>query len=343
MHLSGAVPARIAAGLADPAFAKAATGGHDVAEIDGWAVHAGGRSILDAVETALRLRHGALAASRGVLADNGNMSSATLMFVLAAAARRAANRARCRTGVRARPRRRGLRLPERGVTLAVRADAEELMDADDLDPAVYAAVVGDLAEVNRVTMAARPTLAFLERAARGTDHLRVLDVGFGDGDMLRTVARWAAKRRIAVDLVGVDLNPRSAPAAAAHTPAGLPIRYATGDYADQAGQGWDVILSSLVAHHMTHAQLVAFLRFMDREARRGWLVNDLHRHRFAHAGFPLLAALARWHPIVRHDGQLSVARSYRPAEWPPILAEAGITQARVFCAFPFRLCVAKVT
>src|SRR3546814_3821756 len=84
---------------------------------------------------------------------------------------------------------------------------------------------------------------------------------------------------------------------------------------------------------MTHAQLVAFLRFMHAEAARGWLVNDLHRHGVAHAAFPLLAWAMRWHEIVRRDGTLSIARSYRPAEWPPILAEAGIERARVFRAF----------
>ncbi len=84
MHLSGAVPARIAAGLADPDFARAATGNRAPAEIDGWAVHAGGRSILDAVEQALALPPDRLASARAVLADYGNMSSATLMFVLAA-------------------------------------------------------------------------------------------------------------------------------------------------------------------------------------------------------------------------------------------------------------------
>jgi len=83
MHLSGEVPTRIAAGLADPAFARGATGGRAPREIDGWAVHAGGRSILDAVEHALDLPADALIASRGVLNDCGNMSSATLMFVLA--------------------------------------------------------------------------------------------------------------------------------------------------------------------------------------------------------------------------------------------------------------------
>ncbi|WP_277969807.1 methyltransferase domain-containing protein [Sphingomonas echinoides] len=224
------------------------------------------------------------------------------------------------------------------MNLQQRTIAEELMDADDLSAETYAAVVGDLAKVNGVTMAPRPTLDFLRRATKGMARFRLLDVGFGDGDMLRRIARWAKQRGLEADLVGVDLNPRSALAATAHTQADLPIRYVTGDYADHAGEGWDFVVSSLVAHHMTHDQLVAFLRFMDRESARGWLVNDLHRHLVAHRGFPILAALARWHPIVRHDGTLSVARSYRPDEWPPILAEAGV-QARVYRAFPYRLCV----
>lgn len=225
--------------------------------------------------------------------------------------------------------------------LANRAIAEELMDADDLDAATYAAVVGDLAKVNVVTMAARPTLEFLARATAGMASFRLLDVGFGDGDMLRRIARWAARRGIAAELVGIDLNPRSELAARAHTPADLTIRYETGDYADLAGKGWDFVISSLVAHHMTHPQLIAFLRFMERDSARGWLVNDLHRHGFPHWGFPLLARIAGWHRIVRLDGTLSIARSYRPGEWPPILAEAGV-EARVYRAFPFRLCVERL-
>jgi SAM-dependent methyltransferase len=228
------------------------------------------------------------------------------------------------------------------VSLATRAIAEELMDADDLDAATYSAMVGDLAKVNVVTMARRPTLSFVRRALGERKRFKLLDVGFGDGDMLRTIARWAAKRGVRAELVGVDLNPRSELAAKEHTPPGMPIRWVTGDYADFAAQGWDMVISSLVAHHMTHDQLVAFLRFMDRESAMGWLVNDLHRHGFAHWGFPVLARVFGWHRIVRLDGTLSIARSYRPGEWPPILAEAGISAARVYRAFPFRLCVERL-
>ena len=228
------------------------------------------------------------------------------------------------------------------MSLHRRAIAEELMDADDLDAATYAAVVGDLAKVNVVTMAAWPTLAFLDRALGDRQSFRLLDVGFGDGDMLRRIARWAEGRGIEAELVGVDLNPRSEQAARQHGGNDLPIHWITGDYADLAGREWDLVISSLVAHHMTHGQLVAFLRFMEAEARIGWLVNDLLRHGFAHWGFPILARLFGWHRIVRLDGTLSIARSYRPDEWPPILAEAGIADARVYRAFPFRLCVERL-
>jgi 2-polyprenyl-3-methyl-5-hydroxy-6-metoxy-1,4-benzoquinol methylase len=227
-------------------------------------------------------------------------------------------------------------------SLAARAIAEEQMDAADLPEADYAALLADLARVNAWTMAARPTLGFLDRAVPRGGRLKLLDVGFGDGDMLRTIAQWARRRGVSAELVGIDLNPRSAPVAQRATDPAFPIAYRTGDYAALAGEGWDVVVSSLVAHHMSHAQLIAFLRFMEEQARRGWLINDLHRHRFAHATFPLLARVMGWHRIVREDGTLSIARSYRPGEWPAILGEAQIEGAHVRRVFPFRLCVERI-
>ena len=226
--------------------------------------------------------------------------------------------------------------------LAERAHADELMDDPSLEPRVYTEVLHDLAKVNTVTMARRPTLGFLARAIGKRQSLKLLDVGFGDGDMLRAIARWARRRGLAAELVGVDLNPRSVAAAREATSTDMRIDYRGGDYADLAGEGWDCVISSLVAHHMTHEQLVDFVRFMESEARAGWFVNDLHRHGFAYSGWPLLAHAMRWHPIVRRDGHLSIARSYRPAEWSPILEAAGVRGARVFRAFPFRLCVERL-
>ena len=228
---------------------------------------------------------------------------------------------------------------------------EEEMDAVELPPARYAKVLADLSRINGLTLARRPTMGFLDRIRarggepRGADAApwRILDVGFGAGDMLAAIGRWGARRGIALDLAGVDLNPKSASVATARL--GDRARLITGDYRDLAGQGWDIIVSSLVSHHMTGEQRRDFLRFMEAECARGWLVNDLHRQRLPFAGYPLLASLALVDPIVRRDGQLSVGRSFRRAEWQAMLADAlpGITgECRIFRSFPYRLCVERI-
>ena len=85
MSLSGEVPQQITKALRHEASRNDDSGilrGQHKDDFDLWAVHAGGRTILDAVEQGLDLGPDALRWSRGVLRDFGNMSSATLMFVL---------------------------------------------------------------------------------------------------------------------------------------------------------------------------------------------------------------------------------------------------------------------
>jgi 2-polyprenyl-3-methyl-5-hydroxy-6-metoxy-1,4-benzoquinol methylase len=121
----------------------------------------------------------------------------------------------------------------------------------------------------------------------------------------------------------------------------MAIDYRTGDYRDVPGP-FDFVVSSLVAHHMTDSQLDGFIRFMEEQATGGWLINDLHRHPFSYATFPWLARLLGAHRIVREDGQLSIARAFRPSEWRAILDATGIDGARIVRRFPFRLCVERL-
>jgi alpha-pyrone synthase len=82
MELSGEVPGRLSEALGNRQVVETVTGGKPVEAINAWAVHPGGKSIIDAVERALALPEDKLAASRSVLNDYGNMSSATVIFVL---------------------------------------------------------------------------------------------------------------------------------------------------------------------------------------------------------------------------------------------------------------------
>ncbi|WP_454885197.1 methyltransferase domain-containing protein [Sphingomonas oryzagri] len=221
------------------------------------------------------------------------------------------------------------------------------MDGDEVSLTVFAAVMADLATVNAVTLARPPTLAFVARALRGLPPdtpVTILDIGFGDGDMLRAIAR-RFQGRAGLRLVGYDINPRSEPAARSRTPAHMPIEYRTGDaFAIDPDESIDLVISSLVTHHMRDAEIVRFLGWMEQRAARGWFVNDLHRHWIAYHGFRLLGTIARWHPFVRHDGALSVARSFRRSDWEALIARAGLNRATVSLRWhlPFRWCLGRL-
>ncbi len=220
------------------------------------------------------------------------------------------------------------------------------MDGEAVTAQEFAACIEDLAQVNTVTLARPPTLAFLDRAFAATPPARtltVVDVGYGAGDMLRALARHGRKRGRSLRLIGFDINPRSEPVARRLTPPDLAIDFRTGDaFAMAADEPVDLVVSSLVTHHMDDAGIVAFLQWMERKAALGWFVNDLHRHWFAYHGFSLLAGAVRWHPFVRHDGPLSIARAFRREDWALLLAAAGLEdRAEVHWRFPFRYCVER--
>lgn len=232
-----------------------------------------------------------------------------------------------------------------GFTAATRSTDTEWMDTEAVAAGDYAACLADLATVNTVTLARLPTLGFIAQAgrrARGRP-LRVLDVACGEGDMLRRLYRWGKHTGYPLVLAGLDLSAPGIDAARAATPAGLGIEYRVGDVFTAPLGSVDVVISSLFTHHLSRPDIVRFLRRMEDEAAVGWFVNDLHRHALAYHGFRALSSLAGWHRFVRHDGPVSVARSFQHADWLAMLREAGLeSQARLRWHVPFRWCVSRL-
>lgn len=227
-----------------------------------------------------------------------------------------------------------------------RATEPELMDTERVGDAELAACLADLETVNRLTRATAPTLGFLHRVAKGWPagaELRVLDVGVGQGGMLRAIHRWAEGRGLRPRLTGLDLNPQCLAAARAATPPEMAIQWVESDaLAHVPAERPHAIVTSLFMHHLSDAEVVRFLRWQEGAASHGWFVNDLHRHWFAWGGFWLLSRFAGWHRFVRHDGPLSVRRAFVRAEWERLLAEAGIGDAAIRWHLPFRLCVTRI-
>jgi SAM-dependent methyltransferase len=225
----------------------------------------------------------------------------------------------------------GLRLPGRVMV-------PEAMDGAAVTEADLGRALADLDRLTAAGLAHRPVLGWLERITRGRGRLVVLDVGCGSGDLLRRIARWAEARGVALALEGIDVNPATVAVARARTPAEAGIAYRAADVFGLEEAAPDLIVSSHFAHHLSDGDLVRFVRWMERAARVGWFVNDLHRHWLPKAALRAVGALTPVHRFVASDGPISVGRSLVRADWERVIAAAGVERELVAIRWhmPFR-------
>jgi len=153
----------------------------------------------------------------------------------------------------------------------------------------------------------------------------VADVGGGTAAFAVRLAEWARRHRRAIRIVVVERDPTTlalARRAVAAYPEVLLVR------ADAAALPFhahtvDIVASSLTLHHLEPEQAVAGLREMTAAARIAVVVNDLLRRRLSLGLVWLATRLLHCHPISRHDGPLSVRRSYSRDELRVLAERAG--------------------
>ena len=238
-------------------------------------------------------------------------------------------------------------MPLADLDFSQRANLVERMD----DPCSYEDLHGclhDIARVNRLTFAYRPTISWMQTlvaAHPSSAPLRVVDIGCGHGDMLRKIHKWARRSGVPVTLTGIDLNPDAIRAAKEATPSTQSIEWIIGDALSYHAPGKiDVVVSSLLAHHLTNPQILQFLRWMEEHARLGWFINDLHRQPVPYHLFRLLSRFTNWHPFVQYDGPVSIRRSFRTEDWQSLCTAAGLPPGSISIKErrPARLCVGRI-
>ncbi|HEX2271100.1 MAG TPA: methyltransferase domain-containing protein [Pyrinomonadaceae bacterium] len=217
----------------------------------------------------------------------------------------------------------------------------EHIDTGDYTAAEYEDCIGELQLVNR-WMGDAHTLKntlFKNIAGARLRSFSVLDVGAGSGELLRVTAAWARETGREMHGVGLELNERSASAileASREFPEinsvrgnALALPFADADF--------DYVICSLFTHHFVEDQVVQILREMNRVARRRIIVIDLHRHPVAYFLYTTLAKLFLKNRLIRHDGALSILRSFKAEELFELAKRAGLRNARVERHFPYRL------
>ncbi|MBF9251699.1 methyltransferase domain-containing protein [Pontibacter sp. 172403-2] len=168
--------------------------------------------------------------------------------------------------------------------------------------------------------------------------LRIADIGCGGGDTLKSIAGWARRKGIAVELTGVDANAFMVAYARQRCAAFPEISMAQYDVFSEAfaQQQYDVVVCSLFCHHFTDAQLVHMFSQLYRQAQLAVIINDLHRHWFAYYSIKYITIVLSGSHLVQHDAPLSVWRAFSRQDLEQLVQRAGISKYTLRWMWAFR-------
>ncbi len=217
----------------------------------------------------------------------------------------------------------------------------ERIDTGDYTAAEYDRFLSDIRLVNRFAgdnWALQKTL-LRDVKKQKLKELKVLDVGAGSGELLRTIANFARKNKIETQLCGLELNKRSAESIVEESVNFDEIKAVRGDARQLpfADNSFDYAISSLFTHHLKDEQIVQTLQEMNRIAARGIFIIDLHRHPAAYGLYKVFCAAFFISRLVREDGLLSILRSFKTDELQCLAEQAGLNNSTVERYFPYRL------
>ena len=226
----------------------------------------------------------------------------------------------------------------------------EWMDDPAIEPSLLAHALRDLDRLNRWGRTAAGLAAAVGRlvdaAAPAPDACAVLDVGCGGGGLTRELAARLTASRPAIRwrVIGIDPSAASiATATAAAATAGDDrVAFRVGGaggptLAEAAGGPVDIVISSLVLHHLTDADLLGLLTACATEARIGVVMDDLRRDRRAMLVTHLAVRVLSRCPVVHVDGPRSVRAAFTPVELQDLAERAGLTGAILSGGGPARM------
>jgi ubiquinone/menaquinone biosynthesis C-methylase UbiE len=201
-----------------------------------------------------------------------------------------------------------------------RVNAPEILDSDNCPPFEVEASLRDLSRINRWFGGVATTRALIEHvaAATGRMHFSLLEVAAGFGEVPRVAAQQLARKGIALEVTLLDrMRSHLQPGSHSVVADALALPFPDGAF--------DLISSSLFAHHLEPAKLAHFANEALRVSRCAVLINDLIRHplhlALVYAGFPLMRSY-----VSRVDGVASVRRAYAPEEMREILSANAIAR-----------------
>jgi 2-polyprenyl-3-methyl-5-hydroxy-6-metoxy-1,4-benzoquinol methylase len=200
-----------------------------------------------------------------------------------------------------------------------RTNEPEIMDDFALEGETLRDALDKIAKINRLLGGNQLTLQGVQQLLKDISKsktITIVDIGCGNGDMLRALADYGKKNNYSFNLIGIDANAFTVNHAETLSKAYENISYRCEDIFDAEFKSlpYDMVLCTLTLHHFKDEEILSLMKVFYQNASIGIVINDLHRSAIAYRLFQALCFVFQLNDMSREDGLVSILRGFKKAE-----------------------------
>lgn len=227
------------------------------------------------------------------------------------------------------------------INTTYRSDEPEIMDDFSLEGEELRDALDKIARINQLLGGNKLTLSGLKEILfqiNKENLITIVDVGCGNGDMLRKIADFGIENGYNFKLVGIDAN-----AFTVNHAVNLSLNYSNISFLcediftlDRNKMDCDVVLCTLTLHHFKDNEIIEILNFFKKCAKLGIVINDLQRSAVAYRLFQFLCVTFRLNAMSREDGLISILRGFKKEELVQFSEQLNFKKYSIHWKWAFR-------
>ena len=227
------------------------------------------------------------------------------------------------------------------IEVQFRSTESEIMDDFLLKGTELKEALDKIASINQLLGGNKLTLQgikLLVSAIEKNKEITIIDVGCGNGDMLRCIADYGLKNNYNFKLIGIDANEFTINHAIDLSKKYNNISFRTLDIFDTSFNEvtYDIALCTLTLHHFNEADILYLLQVFINNSKVGFVINDLHRSKIAYRLFQLVCAVFKLNKMSRQDGLTSILRGFNKKELINFAQQLNIKKYTINWKWAFR-------
>jgi len=205
------------------------------------------------------------------------------------------------------------------VNTTQRSNAPEIMDDFSIEGEVLKDALDKIVSINKLLGGNKVTLQGVKELIKKLPRnktITILDVGCGNGDMLRTLAKYATNHGLQFNLSGLDANQFTVNHAQNLSVNYPNIKYICDDVFEDSlnRDSFDIIVCTLTLHHFKDPDILRLIESFSKKTSLGIVINDLHRSKLAYFLFKAICFVFGLNDMSREDGLVSILRGFKRSD-----------------------------